>query len=69
MEKHIKFTREFWDKWVKDPRGTAEEVGLDWNSAPKEWQSWPISKWQSMSQQQGQELLKNSKWSGWFWWE
>lgn len=65
----IKFTKEFWSEWVKNPQETAQKHGLDWSKADPKWKNWSRDQWANLSWQEGQELLKNSKWSGWFWWE
>lgn len=65
MAQQKKFTREFWQEWQKDPHGTAQRWGLDWNELDQDWQN---RDWKNTSWDDFEKMWRKSRWAGWFDW-
>ncbi len=59
----IKFTREFFTEWQKDPEGTAKKYGLDFKGL-----GWESYKWDTMKFEQFEGLVKKSRLASFFDW-
>ncbi len=69
MANKIKWTKEFWQEWIKNPQQFAKKQGWNWGDADLKWKNWSSKEWGMLSQGEVQAMLQKSKWAGWIWWE
>lgn len=65
MPGKIKFTREFWMEWQKNPRATAEKYGIKWAELDNDWQN---RDWKNTTWDEFDKLWRKSRWASWVDW-